>query len=165
MKKEYKLKCYAGDEPRIKVTEDFVLKNHLKIDSQEAFKIMKEESLLGFEHEIACDFLTFKLGKEFFKEEFIKEIESKKKKFTYISDVYEATQDFLDYMVFAWMKARDQRGISASRSIMKLSTWMRILGRKDVADILNDEKLYAPYGIPALKKACEVLGVNFPNNL
>ena len=168
---KFKMKCYPGDEPRIDVTKDFVRKNRLKINKAIALDVMENpekynDDLFRFKREVATNFLQFDEVKHLFdldgKEEKVKEIKSK---WHTIGSVAEGAQDFLDYMVFAWMKARDGRGISASRSIDKLSTWMRILSRADVAEALEDEELYAPYGKPALIKACKMLGINYPEYL
>lgn len=164
---EYKMKCYSGNEPRIKVSQKFIETNRLSINVQAAKDIMYRETsfFLDFECEVAIDFLPFKEGRYFFNKDYIRKVESGEVKHKYISDVKEGVQDFLDYMVFAWMKVMDERGLSAMRSIIKLSTWMEILNRKDIADILSDEKLYNPFGRPALKKACDELGIKYPDYL
>lgn len=160
------MKCYEGDEPRINVTDEFVAKNNFKIDLDAARKIVSDESpitdFFGFSIGVAVDYLPFEEAKKHLIEEKWPELENTWKP---ITDVYEAAQDFLDYMVFAWMKAMDERGLSASRSVVKLAAWMHILSRPDVADILMDDGLYDPYGRPALRKACEVLGITFPDYL
>jgi len=163
---KYEMKCYAGNESRINITQEFIERNQLAINAQVAKDMLiRESSFLGCECEIAVNFLPFEEGKDKFKKEYIQRVEDGEIKHTYISDVSEGTQDFLDYMVFAWMKAMDERGLSALRSIIKLATWIEILGRKDVADILNDDKLYNPYGRPALREACKKLGINYPDYL
>ena len=162
---EYELKCLDGDEPRILVTDEFVENNKLMINPAKALEIMEDEtSFFGFGKEVASDYLNFEQCKKFLKKEFIEKYEAGEE-FKMVTDIKEAAQDFLDYMVFAWMKAMDERGISASRSIEKLAAWMKILNRDDVADVLGDDNLYNPYGRPALKKACEMLGIEHPENL
>ena len=161
--KEYEMKCCPGDEPRILVTEDFVERNKLSINKDAARAIIEIETVFGFGRKIATRFLSFEEAKDQFSDEYVKAVESGKEKFHQVVDVNEATQDFLDYMVFAWMKANDERGLSAGRSIEKLSAWMEILGRKDISDVLNDEDLYPNYGKPALRKACEMLGIQCPD--
>lgn len=154
------LKCYSGDEPRIPVTDEFIARNRLKIDTEAAYKIIKTKTtLFAFAKEVALDYLPFEEVKDLYTEEAKEAFEKGDKSWHVVTDVREAAQDFLDYMVFAWMKANDERGISASRSIEKLSAWMKILSRPDVAEILEDESLYPMYGKPALRKACEVLGI------
>lgn len=161
----YEMKCYEGEEPRIEVTDEFVERNKLSINIGTAKRIMDEESVFGFEQEVAYNYLSFEEVKPYLTEESIKNHESGKDAWRQITDVKEAAQDFLDYMVFAWMKTIGERGLSAGRSIAKLATWMRILGRDDVAEVLLDERLYAMYGRPALRMACEMLGIKCPDDL
>ena len=145
----YEMKVYEGDEPRIDVTDEFISNNNL----------------FGFGTSTAIDFLPLEGYRKFYKEEYLAKVDSGEEKHEHISDVKEAAQDFLDYMVFAWMKATDERGISASRSIRKLEVWMKILGRPDVAQVLDDDSFYDPYGRPALKEACKLLNITYPDYL
>lgn len=162
----YEMKCLPGNEPRIEVTKDFVERNNLKINSAVALDIAlyPRDTFMYMDLDVADTFLSFDEGNDVWSDEYRKEIENGMEH-VYVKDTMEAAQDFLDYMVFAWMKAFDERAISACRSITKLSTWMEILGRNDVADTLRDERLFAPYGRPALRKACEVLGIDCPEDL
>lgn len=153
---EYKMKCLLGDVDRILVTDEFVQKNNLSINQKEAIDILKNSKcFFGFDREVAIEFISTRNNESHFHPDYIKDIKKGMIIHNYITDPNEATQDFLDYMVFAWKKAMDERGISASRSIYKLSAWMRILNRTDISNILIDENLYNPYGRPALRKACE----------
>ena len=128
--------------------------------------IENEDDFLGFSKDVAIYFVSFEEAKPLLKPEYVEKVVSGEKEFSPpITDVMEAAQDFLDYMVFAWMKAMDERGISASRSITKLASWMRILNRPDIAAILDDDDLYDPYGRPALRKACVELGITYPDYL
>lgn len=162
--KEYEQKCLKGDEPRILVTEKFIKDNKLSINIETAKNIIKDNDDIYFSSCIVIDFLPLDVNtKKYFNDEYIKDVESGKEKHTQITDVYEVAQDFLDYMVFAWMKANNERGLSASRSIEKLSVWMKILSRNDIAEVLNDDRLYNPYGKPALRKACKMLEIKSPD--
>lgn len=163
---DYAQKCCPGNEPRIMVTDEFVAQNRLAIIPEVAKTIMNDaDDYFGFAREVAIDFLPFEDAKQYLKPEYILKVAGGATAYVQITDVKEAAQDFLDYMVFAWMKAMDERGISASRSVLKLATWMKILGRPDVANILEDDHLFAPYGRPALRKACLVLGIDCPTYL
>jgi len=51
-----------------------------------------------------------------------------------------------DYMRFAWGKALDHRGISASRSVQKFTTWLRMLGEESCISGVP----YENYGAPIL---------------
>ncbi len=52
-------------------------------------------------------------------------------------------EELREYMDFAWDKANNNRGISASRSVAHCRAWLWLAGREDVGDILEDHhKLY-----------------------
>ena len=165
MKNKY-LQKIIGEDPRINVTKKFVERNGFSIHPEIALEIAHDmDDIWGFAAEVAVNFLTYEQAEPLLEATYKELIKEGKKEWHQITDVMEATQDFLDYMVFAWMKARDERGISAGRSIIKLAVWMKILGRPDVAKVLEDDTLYTPYGIPALVEACDMLGIKYPQNL
>ena len=58
-------------------------------------------------------------------------------------------------MEFAWDKANNCRGISASRSIDHYSVWIWLLGDEDK---LSDIRDYEYYGKPQLVEICELYG-------
>lgn len=159
------MKCYAGDEPRIEVNAKFVESNKFKINTEAAKKITYSDSFFGFDIEVAITVLPYEDCKHVFNDKFKEKIIKGEYKHLHTKDVMEVAQDFLDYMVFAWSKAIDERGISASRSIDKLGAWMEILSRPDVAEVLHDDDLYNPYGRPALRNACGMLGIDCPDYL
>lgn len=164
--KEYEMKCYAWDHPRILVTEKFVESNKLYLwrTQEETLSKMVQCSWFDMSSEVLVDYLEREYAKDFYSQEYIEKVERwEEKEHHAITDVYEATQDFLDYMVFWRTKALDERWLSASRTINKTSARMRLLGRDDVSDILNDSSKYNPYGMPALIWACEVLWIAVPD--
>ena len=59
----------------------------------------------------------------------------------------------LDYMPFAWEKANDCRGISASRSMSHFAAWTWLIG-EDFGDLQQ----YQFYGKPNLISICERFG-------
>lgn len=63
-----------------------------------------------------------------------------------------------EYMDFAWEKALDERGISASRSIHRYQAWCYALGEYD--DI--DWDAYDSYGKPILRQLCEKYAFPIP---
>lgn len=63
--------------------------------------------------------------------------------------------EMLDYMTFAWEKANDCRGLSASRSIEHMKAWLWLLG-DDLGEKL--ENMYEYYGKPCLAAICEKYG-------
>lgn len=157
-------------QPRVLATKEFIESNSLSIrphdEIVEKYKDVKaEESFFDFRPEVLIQFLTFESAKPFFKPEYVAEVEAGTKEWTYVDTIEEAAQDFLDYMNFAWGKAEDERGISASRSIQKLSMWLWIMGREDLADIIHKDSLYNPYGAPALIEVCRLMGIEVPESL
>lgn len=60
-----------------------------------------------------------------------------------------------NYMTFAWEKARGERGISASRSIMHFQHWLFLLGDDEMLKFAEDDGNYSMYGKPILTKICE----------
>lgn len=162
---KYEMKCYAGSQPRIEVTEEFVAKHGFKINPDAAKEIMESKGGFGFDREVAIYFLSYTDVREKLNDSAKEKYDADPALWKTITDVNEAVQDFLDYMVFGWTKAMDERGLSAGRTIEKLSAWMKILSRPDIAEILNNENRYAPYGRPALKDACDALEIIAPDYL
>ena len=70
--------------------------------------------------------------------------------------------DMLIYLAFAWEKAEDRRGISASRSVQKLEMWLWLLGSEKLAALAADDDSYAPYGAPILAAISKEFGVPIP---
>lgn len=84
----------------------------------------------------------------------------------YIKEGYEAeklteeaiTKKMMDYMDFALGKARNERGISASRSIWKYVQWLWVLEDEELLVFAEDEENYPMYGMPVLQKICDKYG-------
>jgi hypothetical protein len=55
-----------------------------------------------------------------------------------------------DYLKFAWDKALNHRGLSASRSIQKIRAWLWLLGDEALEAYARDDANYAQYGVPIL---------------
>jgi len=66
-------------------------------------------------------------------------------------------KEMKEYFDFAWEKATNARGISASRSIEHYKIWIWLLGDDEFLDwiIENEDDLYNPYGIRILEKIKE----------
>ncbi len=163
-------KTLDGKHPRILITDEFIKRNRLGLcrtpdQIVEKCKLDDGYSWIPALKDVLVNYLPTHDASQFFNESYAKELESGESSWSVITQTEEAAQDFLDYMVFAWSKALDERGLSAGRSIIKLSSWMWLLGRDDIEATLQDETLYAPYGAPALIKACEELGIEVPDDL
>lgn len=60
--------------------------------------------------------------------------------------------EMLSYMEFAWNKANNCRGLSASRSLDHMSAWLWLLGMDEAAEKIQG---YTYYGKPELRAICE----------
>ncbi len=67
-----------------------------------------------------------------------------------------------NYMEFAWGKAENCRGISASRSISHFKAWLWILEDDETLAFAEDEGNYASYGVPILTRICEKYQIKIP---
>lgn len=164
MEKVYELKCYEGNHPRILVSDDFLEQNRMKFlrtEEEILAKINASKSFFGFGIEVMIDYLSFKNAEQFLSKPVKPGVEAKWRK---ITDIRECAQDFLDYMVFGWMKALDQRGISASRTVEKIGAWMWLLGHDELEVLVNSDDLYNPYGMPALIAVCTALNIPVPKD-
>jgi hypothetical protein len=70
-----------------------------------------------------------------------------------------------DYLNFAFDKAIDHRGISASRSVTKLREWLWLLGFDEIVAFCDDGRNYTNYGVPILKRVAAALDVPLPNEI
>jgi hypothetical protein len=148
------------------VTQEFINNNKLVLNRtpEEMIEYANaHDGFCTFNKEILLGYMPSEKSVIWIKEEAKKE--HLEKPITVITDIMEAAQDFLDYMVFAWSKALDERGISASRSIDKLGCYSWLMGREDIDNILRNDNLYNPYGTPALIAACEILQINVPQDV
>ncbi len=169
IKSDYENKTLPGIHPRIKVTEKFIKKNNFELVRTQREIVGRYHRAkyiaLNFEAEILINYLTFESAKPFLKEDIVKKIEAGEETWAPIPDLAETVQDMLDYLVFGWMKAMDERGISAVRTIQKLGTWLWLLNRIDLELFIRRDDLYNPYGAPALVRLTEKLGIDVPNDL
>ena len=167
MNKKYQIKTLIEPDERIPVTKEFVKKNNLSISrtKEEILSKIEEHNnqIFDFWTSVLLDYVPFETVKHLLKDEAIEQYESGKQQWNMITNIEESVQDFLDYMVFAWKKSEGMRGLSASRSISKLSCWAWLLGREDIMKVLQDDSLYNPYGAPALVKSCKMLNIKVSN--
>jgi hypothetical protein len=66
-------------------------------------------------------------------------------------------EQMVEYMDFAWEKAKGCRGLSASRSMNHYANWLWLLGEDELAASMLD---YEYYGKDNLVKVCECLGLD-----
>lgn len=134
----------------MKTQQDIV--DRLKTDSGQMF---------DFFPEIAINFLTFEQAKPSLNQEKLDTEEGKElEKSWSVAPLTEehVLAELKDYMSFAWDKAQDHRGLSASRSTSKMEAWCWLLDREKEIDWDNHEN----YGAPILKQICELFDIALP---
>lgn len=68
----------------------------------------------------------------------------------------------IKYLEFAFGKALDHRGISASRSVQKLREYAWLLCMDEAVAFADNGDNYANYGVPVLKHMARAFGVPLP---
>jgi hypothetical protein len=118
----------------------------------------KAEDLLGFTGEVLLAYLPFEHAQPFL-------IDGAKSEdwptLPYTSA--DVIKDMKEYMAFAWDKAQNHRGISAGRSIEKMCAYLWLLDDERTLIFARSDSNYAQYGVPVLKKICEVYGFPIPD--
>jgi hypothetical protein len=122
---------------------------------EEIVKKIKEvepHDFMGFQRSDLIEFLSFEAAKPFIREEVTKD--------QWNFDVRKLEREsilktMLEYMPFAWDKANNCRGISASRSLDHYTVWIWMLeDEKNFGDLTE----YQYYGKDNLVKICEFYG-------
>lgn len=94
-------------------------------------------------------YLDFDHARKYLKAECTPELWAKDKKEYLPANILQSIQE---YMPFAMMKAENQRGISASRSIMHFCNWLWLLEDEELYAFAMDDDNYPEYGMPILVK-------------
>jgi len=116
----------------------------------ERIKELEKEDIFGWETCDLLECLPFNVAKQFLKED------AEEDKWPNAPrDRESVLARMLDYMPFAWDKANNCRGISASRSLSHYRAWLWLLG-DDLWKSLFDDYRY--YGKPQLVQICERFG-------
>ena len=116
------------------------------------YKERKERDFLGFEVDCYISYLDFENAKPFLKKG-TPAADWKPAEFS------ELKQIMVDYMPFAWDKANNCRGLSASRSISHYVAWLWLYG-SPLCDVIADIKDYEFYGKDKLILICGYLGLD-----
>jgi len=109
--------------------------------------------LIGFETDEYKECLDFEHVKEYLKDGVTPE------KWNEVIETRDMHDVMKDYMPFAFEKARDERGISASRSISHYIAWLWLADDNELWKTIEE---YHDYGIPQLTQICEYLGIPVP---
>ncbi len=124
------------------------------------YEAVKADDVLGFRSEVLLLYLDFEHAKPYLKPDVTAE--------SWNADVSKYDRDAVleaaaKYMVFAWGKVKDHRGISASRSVDKMTEYAWLLGEDALVEEIGRTG-YAQYGAPPLKLICEKLGFPLPDD-
>lgn len=119
-----------------------------------------ENDFLGFGISDIIYALSFEDAVEYLTEDF-KSKETAKEEWE--ADSYKTDEAvkkaMLDYLPFAWEKCRDERGLSADRSIQHFIAWAWLIDDEfcnEIERMYNEN--YSPYGRPILEYIGERLG-------
>lgn len=130
---------------------------------------VKPDDFFGFETYVLIDALEYENAKPFLKEGTPRESWC----FTQVDDAdggslvhpyatdEHCRKNAISYLRFAWSKADGHRGLSANRSVAKLTSYCWLLGY-DVKAI--EDAPYPSYGCPKLKVVAELLGQPLPTD-
>ena len=122
-------------------------------------KSIKKNDILGFRTEALVDFLTKEKAETLRGDIFKENAEFKGWEKPDLSDDA-VKKRAKEYLAFAFDKALNHRGISASRSVEKLKEWLWLIGLDDQVDWEN----YQNYGCPILRQVAKALKVEGPKD-
>lgn len=118
----------------------------------------QKEDIFGFATEVLVFELDFENAKQFLNKDTTKETWDEDR-----SKQADTLTEAKNYMVFAWGKAQDHRGLSAGRSLTKMTEYCWLLGKDDV--ILATQSVgRSMYGCAQLKVFSEALEVPVPTD-
>jgi hypothetical protein len=124
----------------------------------------KKNEVLDFTNEVLVPYLDFEHAKPYLKPEVVaKEGAEAEWNSTLEENLKTAMNDFREYAGFAWDKARDHRGLSAGRSVDKLTAWAWFFGKDDVVNRASAAS-HRNYGCPKLKIICEAFDFPIPSD-
>ena len=118
---------------------------------------VRGEDILGFQSEVLKFSLTYENVQPFLKQDH--ELDEELWSSFVNDDVLLA--DMKDYMGFALEKAHSHRGISASRSVDKMKSYLWLLDNPPVYREFI-EAGYAQYGVPQLMVVCKAYDIDVP---
>ncbi len=115
----------------------------------------KSDDFFGHKRGDLIDFLTFENARPFLKEGVTAE------QWEPTPNTQEAIKaKIIEYMPFAWGKANDMRGLSASRSIEHMEAWIWMYGEEGLWDKIEAIG-YEHYGKQKLIAICEHFGFDW----
>lgn len=94
-------------------------------------------------------FMEYETAKPFLKDEYIEKVISGEESWSHLTD---PKKEILDYLEFAYDKARSARGLSAARSLLHFKTWIWLDNDELYKELEESFENYTDYGIPVLDK-------------
>lgn len=116
--------------------------------------------VLDFAGDALLAYLDFEHAREFLKPETTPE---KWAEIHVPLDADKVIAEMREYMSFAWEKVEDHRGLSAGRSVDKMTAWAWLLGDGGAYEAIEAAE-YTNYGAPKLAAICRVLGFPIPDD-
>jgi hypothetical protein len=110
---------------------------------------IKDHDFFGWQTSDLIDYLDYSNAQKFLKPD----VDEKTWEGTFVP----VKQRMIEYMEFAWEKANNKRGISASRTMDHYKTWLWLDGAEKLSDGCDD---YEFYGKPQLIEICKYLGID-----
>lgn len=120
----------------------------------------KREIPLSFEPEVLVAYLDFEHVKPFLKLDTANEKDWPTPLYTR-SAVLKQAKTYMRH--YGWPKVLDHRGLSASRTVEKMTAWAWLLGEEDLLKKMKKTP-YPNYGAPILKVVCEHFGWPIPKD-
>ena len=130
----------------------------MRTQDEIAKRAQDSSGFLCFSPEVLVPFLDFEHAQPFLKPE-VTAAEWTPKALTRDAVLAEMREYMAEY---GWPKALDHRGISAGRTVEKMTAWMWLLGDDEAVAFAEDSDNYPQYGAPVLKFICERFGFDVP---
>lgn len=118
--------------------------------------------LLGFRCVVLICALDYEHAKAFVKSDVTKESWEQDEDAPLHLTEEQIRKEGLDYLQFAFGKASDHRGISAGRSVEKMTEFAWLLGLDDIVTAMEKAE-YQNYGVPKLKVFADALDIELPS--
>ena len=122
-------------------------------------KEIKEQGddVLGTKREDLVEFLPYNKAKKYLRSDVTKEMWEEAKEENTKENI---KNNIKDYLPFAWEKANNRRGISASRSIHHIETWLWLLNDEEKEKTFKNIE-YQHYGKEKLIYASNLVDFNY----
>jgi len=124
------------------------------IRTQEEIKELfnQVDDIFGTQKGDLINYMDFENAKEFLIDDYVKKVECGEEVWEQSTD---PKKEILEYLDFAYEKAKGERGLSAGRSMLHFKTWIWLESKEFYNEVIDLIDNYTSYGIPALDKISE----------